>query len=199
MLHNLEENELEVATKLIFDGLSMAKASMEQILQSPIGIKKIDYSDAEKKFPSVHEDQSGSLHIIKTNLIGDLKGTSHLIFSEKDVESIFKACLPPSILENDTPENRVMKMGFLTEIDNMVAAAVITEFANFLDLNIYGHVPSLQVVKIEEVEQYFVNESSEFDAIIHFKAIFHGSELDISPDFVWIFQKDLVERIKQQV
>ncbi len=199
MLDNLAQNELEVATKLIFDGLSMAKASMEQILQSPIAIRQIDYSDKNRKLPSVELQGNESLHVIKTNLIGDLKGTSHLIFSEKDVDSIYRACLPASVVDNDTPENQVMKMGFLTEIDNMVAAAVITEFANFLDLDIYGHVPSLQVMNAKDVEDYFVTESSEFDSIIHFKAIFQGTELDISPDFVWIFQNELVEKIKQQV
>jgi len=198
MLNNLAEKEVEIATKLIFDGLSMAKSSMEQILQSPISIEKIDYGSEEKKLPSVNHDAANPLHVIKTNLIGDLRGTSHLIFSEKDVQNICEACLPKEVLENDTPENQVMRLGFLTEIDNMVAAAVITEFANFLNLDIYGHVPSLQVLKPDELEAYFKEETSDYDSIIHFKAIFHGTELDISPDFVWIFPSELVEKIKQQ-
>ncbi len=197
MLKNLADTELEMATKLIFDGLSMAKASMEQILQSPISLKKIDYGE-EKKLPSVGNETGEPLHVIKTNLIGDLRGTSHLIFSEKDVNNICAACLSKDILENDSPENKVMKVGFLTEIDNMVAGAVITEFANKLNLDIYGHVPSLHMVKPSEIEEYFINESNDYDSIIHFKAIFHGTELDISPDFVWIFPTELVEKIKQQ-
>ena len=146
MLKNLGDTELEMATKLIFDGLSMAKSSMEQILQSPISLKKIDYGE-EKQLPSVGNETSDPLHVIKTNLIGELRGTSHLIFSEQDVNNICAACLSKDILENDSPENKVMKVGFLTEIDNMVAGAVITEFANKLNLDIYGHVPSLHMVK----------------------------------------------------
>ena len=82
MLSNLEEKEIEVATKLIFDGLSMAKTSMEKILQSPISIEKIDYGDDTDKSLPILKNHEGITHSIKTELIGELKGTSHLIFSE---------------------------------------------------------------------------------------------------------------------
>ncbi len=199
MLNNFDKNELEVATKLIFDGLSMAKASMEQILQSPITIKKIDYSDEDKELPTFDANSGHEVHLIRTELIGELKGISHLIFTEEDVNRICKACLPGNVLDDDSPESQMMKMGFLTEIDNMVAAAVITEFSNFLGLDIFGHVPSLHVMKSNEVNDYLAKESTDIDSIIHFKAIFHGTELDISPDFVWIFQNELVQKIKQLV
>ena len=94
MLNNFDKNELEVATKLIFDGLSMAKASMEQILQSPITIKKIDYSDENKELPTFDANNPKEVHLIRTELIGDLKGISHLIFTEDDVNRICAACLP---------------------------------------------------------------------------------------------------------
>ena len=47
MMADLNDSEMKVATKLIFDGLSMAKSSMEQILQSPINIEQIDYVNAD--------------------------------------------------------------------------------------------------------------------------------------------------------
>jgi chemotaxis protein CheY-P-specific phosphatase CheC len=200
MLDKLNENELEIASKLVFDGLSMAKKSMEQILQSPISIEKIDYSSSVDVPLPKFEDLGGqSVHVIKTKLIGELKGTSHLIFREDEVAKVFKACLPAKLIDSDTPESRMMKIGFLTEIDNMMAAAVITEFSNFLGLEIYGHVPSLNVVKSTEVNSYLEKEAGEFDAIIRFKAIFHGVELDISPDFVWIFQEEFVDKIRDLV
>ena len=200
MLDKLNENELEIASKLVFDGLSMAKKSMEMILQSPISINKIDYSDTvHVPLPTFEEAGEESVHVIKTELVGELKGTSHLIFREHEVAKIFKACLPANLLENDSPESRMMKMGFLTEIDNMMAAAVITEVSNSLGLEIYGHVPTLNVIKSQDVNKYLEKESGEFDSIIHFKALFHGDELDIAPDFVWIFQEEFVDKIKELV
>jgi len=200
MLEKLKENELQVATKLIFDGLSMAKASMELILQSPVVIRKIDYSSEEKKWPVFKSKiPCDNVHVIKTELVGQLKGTSHLIFTEKEVYSLYEACLPKKLLNDHSPESTMMKLGFLTEIDNMVAAAVITEFSNFLGVDIFGHVPSLHVMPENEVNSYLEKEVSDLDSMIHFKAIFEGTEIDIAPDFIWIFQDEFMNKIKNAV
>lgn len=195
MIENLNDNELKVATKLIFDGLSMAKASMEQILQSPISIEQIDYLNSELETSRFGGDNK-DVHLIQTELMGELKGTSYLIFSEHEVTKLYQACLPPNVANGDSDECNIMKMGFLTEIDNMVSAAVITEFSNILGLEIYGNVPSLKVLKSASLNQFIVDQSSEFESIIHFKAVFHGKELDICPDFIWVFHNQFVDKIK---
>lgn len=196
MMEHLNENEIKVATKLIFDGLSMAKSSMEQILQSPITMEKVHYDSSEKRN---YTEADGNVHLIKTDLMGDLKGTSHLVFSEAEVNKLYKACLPESVVFDDSNESRIMKLGFLSEIDNMVAAAVITEFSNFLGIEIYGQVPSLKVLEAAKVNDYLEEESKGFDSVVHFKAVFEGKELDISPDFVWVFQNKFVDKIKDIV
>ena len=198
MLENLNHAELEVATKLIFDGLTMAKSTMEMVLQSPISLEKVDYGSTAN-YHSVFEKKCENVHMIKTELKGELKGISHLIFSEEEVSKIYKACLPGSVIESNSPESEMMKLGFLTEIDNMVAAAVITELANVLNVEIYGHVPSLQIIPASEVDAFLHDESSDFDSIIHFKANFQGTELEISPDFIWVFQHEFMDRIKSLV
>ena len=198
MLERLNHAELELATKLIFDGLTMAKSTMEMVLQSPITLEKVDYGSKESFHSSINKECE-NVHIIKTELRGELKGISHLIFSQEEVSKIYKACLPGNILENDSPESEMMKLGFLTEIDNMVAAAVITELANVLNVEIYGHVPSLQIIPASEVDDLLHNDSSEFDSVIHFKANFQGTELEISPDFVWVFQHEFMDKIKSLV
>jgi len=198
MISDLNEDELKVATKLIFEGLSMAKASMEQVLQSPISIEQIEYGTSDLDIDRFGGDDS-EVHVIKTALMGELKGTSHLIFSENEVNKLYQSCLPPKIANDDSNESAIMKLGFLTEIDNMVSAAVITEFSNFLGVEIYGNVPSLKVIKANELNNYLTNESSEFEQIIHFKAVFEGKELDISPDFIWVFHNKFVDKIKDLV
>ena len=198
MLENLSHNEMEVATKLIFDGLTMAKSTMEQVLQSPITLEQVDYGAAED-FPDLFAKNCDHIHLIKTELKGEMKGISHLIFSEEEVSKVYKACLPENILASDSPESEMMKMGFLTEIDNMVAAAVITEFANFLDVEIYGNVPELKIMSSSEVDEYIHKDSEDFDSIIHFKANFQSEELEISPDFIWIFQNEFMDKIRNVI
>lgn len=194
----LNQIELEAATKLISDGLSMAKASMEQILQSPISIKKVDYGTSDLSTQSL-AGSSSELHVIKTELLGELQGTSHLIFSENEVDKLYQACLPPQIANNDSADSMVMKRGFLTEIDNMVSAAVITELANHLDIELYGNVPTMEVMPATHLKKYIQKETSEYEQIVHFKAVFLGKELDISPDFIWVFHNKFVQQIKNLV
>ena len=199
MIADLNDDELKVATKLIFEGLSMAKASMEQILQSPISIEKIEYGTSDLDVGRFGESES-EVHVIKTELMGELKGTSHLIFSETEVDKLYRSSLPAKIVDDDSNESTIMKLGFLTEIDNMVSAAVITEFSNFLGIEIYGNVPSLKVIKAHQLNDYLTEESSDLDSqIIHFKAVFQGKELDICPDFIWVFHNKFVDKIKDLV
>lgn len=197
MLNNLKENEIEVATKLINGGLAMAKTSMEQILQSPITLEKVAFGIDKEDLSKFGKDDIHNVSLIKTELKGELKGSCYLVFSESEVDKINKACLPADILNNDSPESKMMMMGFLTEIDNMVAAAVITEFANFLGVDIYGNVPSLHVMPNTEVNDYLAEETTSFDSILHFKANFQGAELDIAPDFIWIFNEKFMDKIKE--
>jgi chemotaxis protein CheY-P-specific phosphatase CheC len=198
MLENLKDNELQVATKLIFDGLSMAKSSMEMVLQSPITLEKVDFGEKDSVM-SDDTDPDAKVHVIKTALMGELKGSCFLIFTENDVNRVLKACLPENVIKDDSAEGNMMKMGFLTEIDNMVAAAVITEFSNFLKMEIYGGVPSLHIKKSDEVNNYIKSDISELDQIIHFKAIFNGKELNISPDFIWVIHQKFVDKIKSAI
>ncbi|MEM9895709.1 MAG: hypothetical protein AAF789_05020 [Bacteroidota bacterium] len=198
MISELNDSEMKVATKLIFDGLSMAKATMEQILQSPISIDQIDYKSPELALEKYNQSLQ-QVHLIRTDLMGELKGTSHLIFSEEEVEKMYKACLPDKVVNDDSKEASIMKLGFLTEIDNMVSAAVITQFSNFLGVEIYGMVPTLKVMKANELNNYIESESSDLESMIHFKAIFNGKELDISPDFIWIFNNEFIDKIKSSV
>lgn len=199
MFDSLKDNEMQVATKLIFDGLSMAKSSMEQVLQSPITIEKVDFGQKEQVLPHIVEKADEKVHIIKTALMGELKGSCFLVFSENDVNRVLKACLPENVISDDSAEGNMMKMGFLTEIDNMVAAAVITEFSNFLKMEIFGGVPSLHIKKSAEVNDYIKSDISELDQIIHFKAIFNGEELNISPDFIWVIHQKFVDKIKSAI
>lgn len=195
----LNASEIEAATNLLNGGLNMAKTSMEQILQSPIDLKKIDYGSESHELPHYETSKDGKLHMIKTELKGQLTGSCFLIFSSAEVDKIHQACLPEEVFTDDSEEGQMMKTAFLKEMDNMVAAAVVTEISNILDLELFGDVPSAYLMDAEEVNGYLTDESQVYRSVIHFKALFHGKELDISPDFVWMFSEKFVAKIKDLV
>ena len=199
MSNNLREKEIEAATRLIKGALTMAKATLEQILQSPITLKKVAFGLENQRLSINNDPGAHNMSMIKTELRGELEGSCYLIFTEDDVNKIARACLPLAVLDDDSPESKMMMMGFLTEIDNMVSAAVITEIANSLSVELFGSVPSLHVMAPDKVNEYLANETSSYCSVIHFKAIFHGAELDISPDFIWIINEKFVNKIKEML
>jgi chemotaxis protein CheY-P-specific phosphatase CheC len=190
MFKIVKEDELGPAANLIQDGLKDASAAMGAILQTPIDIKKINY-DVENAhdIPKFSAKTDDPLHLLRTELMGDLQGVCYLILSQDEADRIISSCLAPEMVKD-------MKDGFLTELDNMVAAAVITQFSDQSGLTLFGHVPSLILKNPEDANKHIESESKEFSSILHFKAIFHGSELDISPDFIWMVQEEFVDKIK---
>jgi len=194
MSQSTRTNEVEAAAQLINGGFSLAKKSMEQILQTPIAIERIEYDDqALDRFALVGGNE---VHLLKTELKGELAGACYLIFANDDVEKINHACLPLDISSGKSADSELMKVEFLKEIDNILAASVITEFANALEILAYGDVPSLVSIPSSTLHKYIESEIKKNETVIHSRAIFHGPALSISPHFIWIFQDELLDKIK---
>lgn len=199
MFSELTEKEVRVATRLIDLGLSKAAKALQSILNSPISITALDFiitNSVDEIDTDFCTKRKTKTYLLKTILVGELDGICHLVFSEEEVSTVYGACLPESILTGKSEQNDMMKKEFLTEIDNIVAAAAITEFANFLELNVYGGVPSLHVMNAEMTNQYIAGQSDMLRSIIKFKAHFHAPELDIFPDFIWLLDDNFIDKIK---
>ncbi|UXX79501.1 chemotaxis protein CheC [Reichenbachiella carrageenanivorans] len=197
MFNNLTERETSAANKLLEFGLSKAATAFQSILRSEATLKSITTSlETVSDVPQYCTKADSKTHLLKTELVGDLKGFCHLIFSESEVQKIQNAGLPEEILLNNNPETRLMKLEYLTEIDNMVAGSVITQLANFLDLEIYGNVPSLHVMQANEVNKYIQAESVVYKSKVEFRAIFSIPHLGVAPEFVWLLQESFIEKVK---
>ncbi|SHK50288.1 hypothetical protein SAMN04488028_105227 [Reichenbachiella agariperforans] len=201
MIFDLQEKEHQIATDLIKDGLDHASVTLSSILKTPIAIKKIDFGfDSLQQVESVRptDDASSSYYLLRTGLIGELKGVCHLIFTAEEIEKINAACLPEHFQKSASVEAAALSEGFLTELDNIVSAAVITQFSNYLDVDLFGHVPSLHIMPAGELKDYLQSEAEEFNNVVYFKANFVGEELDITPDFTWMFQDQFLNKIRER-
>ncbi|PIB34950.1 hypothetical protein BFP72_05850 [Reichenbachiella sp. 5M10] len=198
-MYGLNEKEQKLAQRLIEDGLNSASTTLSSLLKSPISITKIDFGndamDSVKE--SLEENKIGGYHILRTELIGELQGVCHLIFSAAEIEAINQISVPASLLESSAAEAKLLSEGFLTELDNIVSASVITELSNGLDMDIFGHVPSLHIMDATELQSYLVADASQFNNVVHFKANFKGEELNVCPEFTWMFQDQFLTRVKE--
>jgi len=199
MLDQLTSAENKVAQDIINSGLTNAAHSMEQIVQSKVQIDAVDFTLKKSGDTTLFTaKKSPNIHLLKTVLKGDLKGVCYLVLSMDEVNTIHEKCLPEKMLGTNSAKALMMKGAILTEIDNMLSAAMITELANHLEVDIHGDVPHLKVVKPENINQVIAQEAEEYACQLNFKAVFHAKELDISPDFVWLLDDDFIHKIKSK-
>ncbi|UXP32070.1 hypothetical protein N6H18_17140 [Reichenbachiella agarivorans] len=200
MIEQLQGKEHQIATNLIKEGLDCASLTLSSILKTPIAIKKIDYGydSFQAVMSKTRANASDNYYLLRTGLIGELKGVCHLIFTAEEIAKINETCLPAAFQQSSSVEAAQLSEGFLTELDNIVAASVITQFSNYLDVDLFGHVPSLHIMPPSELEEYLGHEAEQFNNVVCFKANFIGEELDISPDFTWMFQDHFLNKIKER-
>lgn len=195
MISELNNSENQKATDLIKKGFKMAGSTLESVLKNPVLVKYIEYN-INSVLSGVKSNNKAT--ILKTDLIGDLSGTSYLILSNDDVQKIYQTCLPKELHPESNEDLLNMKIDFLTEIDNMVSAAFITEISNVLNVEIFGQVPIICQMEIAEVQPYLEDQSNSLKTFVHFKAEFEISNMTIKPDFVWIFHKSFLKLIKSK-
>jgi len=121
---------------LLVEGYKRAAASFSQMISHPVRINganirlTTDIIDFEKSLRSRDHKT-----IIQTKIIGELSGDSYLMLTAEEIDVICnlsrKAFGGVSV-----PDELV-----LSEIDNILSAAVITEISNVLKIRIYGDVP----------------------------------------------------------
>jgi|GEM_PF-2237748 len=200
MTTTLNDKEFEIVTKLVQTGFEKASLSITQILKKTTYVERIELSIKEIEGRPVYTEKEGiNVHVLRTEIKGDMTGFCYLIFTQNEVSEMHSACLPAEILSQDNHKTKKMKWAMLVEAANMVTAAVLTELANFFDVFMYGNIPSLKVMHGDRVNDYLQNEAIENAKKINFKGVFGSSDLNISLDFIWLLDSSFINNIKNSV
>lgn len=191
----LLSKDLHKLEKLISLGYENSLKSLSAIVQqvAQIKIEPLEIWNVTEKRTFV-KSASEKVSILTTNIKGEIDGKSYLLLDEEEVDALVEHCKAPTN----------MKEAFLLELDNMLAAAVITVFSNYCQLKIYGDVPQFTEVVGENLMDFVVKdleELADFDGIClvaetHF--IFDGN-LEITPQFLWFLPKQFVETVHEKV
>lgn len=193
----LNNIELDVAREILNIGLSKSADSLSFFIKDQVFVKTFDLylGDADTLESYLEVDHDKELSILTTELKGELTGDCFLIFDENEVEELLKVSLPASILDN--PDQKAeMGKAILLELDNIVAASVITQFSNILDCRVYGDVPNLEVVASDELAT-IIKQKANLDYYLCFKVDFHTNELDLKPKFIWGLGEKFLEGVKE--
>ncbi|QSE97577.1 hypothetical protein [Fulvivirga lutea] len=196
----LSNTERNIAADLIAQGYQKAADSFSTMAKQKITINptSIEISkDDLKVIKSIKHDNE--LILITTSIIGELAGKSYLIFNEEECDAVYAACMP----FNEDEYSRMMEgEAILKELDNILSAAVITEFSNYLDVMIFGDVPVLsrsnQAAVKNKVINDFSNDSSNsgYFMIANTQFVFENNT-KLQPQFIWKMAEGFMDKVKE--
>lgn len=195
MIH-INDIELKAANDIVNTGLLKAAESLSFFMKEKIALDKMDYSFNRSPEPSDFTSKHGdNVHLLITEIIGELKGVCCLIFNEEEADKLRQTALPPEITSNPAIMSE-MQDGILLEVDNIISASVITQFSNILKHKVYGGVPQIKKLSRDMVNQYIREKLEDDMFIISFNTHFISQGLDFSPQFIWLFNESFAKSIQ---
>lgn len=201
----LSEYELDVTRELLNIAFANSADSFSAIAKQTVLFEPIMFEidqDAENfKIASTGKDD---WIVLETSIMGSMTGKSYLLFDSEQAEYIHEVGLPKQIKGE---QRKMLEDAILLEIDNMLAAAVITEFSNLMNLPMYGGVPSMQKIQEADVnklvktdlDNFSKNESEKYYVVKTNLTYILSEKSTIKPQFVWIFSEVFLNAIKDMV
>lgn len=178
---------------IIHNGYHRAAQSFSAMIGHPVTIENREV-DIQKNPPRLDAPPStGNVTLLITRIIGGLRGESYLLLTPEE-ESIICSMSRSAFGGASIANNLIVK-----EIDNILSAAVITEFSNVLNLRMYGDVPELhESVGPDQLAGLINSTQREGDYYVQANANlkFEG-HVSVSPVFIWKFEEKLLSLLKQ--
>lgn len=130
--------------------------------------------------------------ILKTEIAGAIAGINYSIYSKEEVKLLCSQVLDGNLEKAQYYEYMI---GFLKEVENVLAAAVVTEIANHLNEPIFGDVPKIEAVTTHGVMGIIERETGPLKANTVISCGFSIPSVNIAPRIVWFFNDTLVGAI----
>ena len=187
--------ENDLILEIINIALAKAGDSLAFFTGEKVMMTSLNYKIEEINENTVFSNKKGNeIALLYTEIRGDIGGHCFLNFNKHEVEKLASIALPPSILDN--PEKVAeMSKAILLEVDNIVTASVVTQFANLLSIRMLGYVPNIDVLNEQEVIQTIKSKANSKQIIINFKTTYLTEKNKIEPEFVWIMEKEFIQKI----
>lgn len=187
----LTEDEQNTAETIINRGLQEAAEALSFFMKQPVQAAPVKWSDLQlsEQMPKAQEDNN---HLLTTELVGEIQGLCCLIFSLDEARLLQQAALPP-----EAANDPVMAEAILLEVDNIIAAAVITQLANLLERRLHGAVPQLQLLSANELDAFVQQRLTEQAHVFNFKANFKTADGAFAPAFLWFVEEPMLSAIRQ--
>lgn len=201
----LNEYELDVTRELLNIAFANSADSFSAIAKQTVLFEPITFEiDQNREGFSIAPTNVDDYVVLETSIMGEMTGKSYLIFDKEQAEYIHEVGLPKQI---QGEQRKMLEDAILLEIDNMLAAAVITEFSNLMNLQMYGGVPAMQKLNLESINQLIKqdlvglgdSDNEKFYVVKTNLTYILSEKSSIKPQFVWIFSQVFIDAIKELV
>ncbi|MGZ3865550.1 MAG: hypothetical protein ACXVC2_03525 [Bacteroidia bacterium] len=183
------------AREIINVGLIKAAESLSFFMKEKMELDEMEFDYTKVVRTQNFVNKSGNdIHVLVTEVIGELKGFCCLIFSAEEAEKLRNTALPAEVLSNAAMMEELGD-AILLEVDNIISASVITMFSNILKLKIHGGVPSLKKMNIKELYDFIESKIENDMNIVSFNTHFRSPSHNFSPQFLWLFDHTFSESV----
>jgi chemotaxis protein CheY-P-specific phosphatase CheC len=165
-------------------GFERAAQSFSQFIEVPITMTNTQFvlvrHDDDFTFVS---EEKGNVYVLITQIIGEFAGKSYLIFNQEECEGVFQAVSKTKPGLSDS-----LKEPLLLEIDNIISASVIGALADSLTAEVYGDVPSLQILPasaLQDIMSKDVDHEHPSSVIFTRTTFCFDDHQHITPQFIW--------------
>ncbi|MBV6645395.1 MAG: hypothetical protein KI790_08090 [Cyclobacteriaceae bacterium] len=193
----LSKDQLDISKELIDTTLLEAAASMGKMLKIRVEANNLDFGLGE--LPRVADfDLLGrfKVHLVKMNFEGDINGAFYFIINDHEVDLINSVCLPEQFKSDNRMENRQMKHGFMSEIENVIAALSIHQLSEFLGAQLQLSAPDINILMGSQVNEYLANENEANQTSFYSRSILEGKVVNITPQFIWMIDHRFIDILR---
>ena len=186
-----QKHEQDVLRELIYVGLQGAARSFSALTQGNMEIRPELVRVSSETGRSLAK--GSDVHVLLTEIKGELRGHCALLLSAGEARRMVAAGLPPGALSDPT-QRAAMTEAFLLEVDNIVTAAVVTQFSNVLGVRMYGDVPRLCRLPQSDIPALLDGLGAEVPLL--FQTHFVTDADDLRPELIWMMESGFADRIR---
>ncbi len=192
----LNDLEFDVAKEFVNIGLAKAADSMSFFVRDKILITGYDVQLRKlNDIKYLTKKKGEDIVVLTTELRGEMGGVCFLVFDQEDTKTLCDVALPPSVKE-DPIKAKEMSKAFLMELDNIVSAAVVTQFSNMLSSDIHGYVPIYNEYSEGVIEKELRDQIKMDSHLLYVKVNLILEEKSLSPEFIWALDEKFIEGVR---
>lgn len=162
----VSEEKVDYLREMMNIAAGNAAAALSQVLQCEVDVKLPEvFILPVSKVSSIFKDPSLPVLCVRTEMVGDVKGTIFFVVPDDQKKNLLKLMKQsvPNALRKRLPVDSTA----IEEIANIIAGVFLTAIHDFSRLNIYHTVPVLAIDMIQSLlDESLVSLSSKINEIV---------------------------------